>query len=614
MVEKMKKFNFLIYHKTYDEFLESIRQAGVVHVVEKQKGVPDCAADLRKQLATADSLKNTVRSLQHRLDKQKNVVPKPLEPTVDGLEALAAHDRLKAQEEHLKAQHLALQREIDNVKVWGNFNPEMLHKLHESCGRQVRFYSCRESDFKSEWSEKFDAVEIARIGAMIYFITVMPEELEDEPDAERMRISGSPLHQMYVALQENQNQLAEIGKQLDALAVEHLNNLKEAYRQMSETIDLNKVHLQVEKKADDHLILLEGWVPEKNEPELVRALETQDVYYIGCSPDKNDNTAPVLLKNNKFARLFEPIGKLYDLPNYHELDPTPFFAPFYMLFFGICLGDAGYGLLVLIATLIARQKLKPSLKPIMTLAAFLGGSATVLGIITGSLFGIQLLQVEWAWMTSFKAIMVDSDQMFNIALVLGVIQILFAMTIRAYGAVIRYGWAYSLEKWGWLVFFIGCGSLYLASDKEMLAPETSKILLYVVLGISGLLILVLNTPGRNPLINIGTGLYASFNMLTGIIGDVLSYIRLFALGLCGSVMGFVFNDLAMQMNAQMPIIIGQVAMLIILLLGHSINIFMSGIGAFVHPLRLTFVEFYKNVGYQGGGKEYKPFRYIQIEN
>ena len=141
----------------------------------------------------------------------------------------------------------------------------------------------------------------------------------------------------------------------------------------------------------------------------------------------------------------------------------------------------------------------------------------------------------------------------------------------------------------------------------MLPPDLSRYLVYGVLSIAALFILILNTPGRNPLINFGAGLWNSYNFITGIVSDLLSYIRLFALCLCGAVMGLVFNDLALTMKPDIPVV-GHLLMFIILILGHSINIFMSGLGAFIHSMRLTFVEFYKNVGYQGRGKAYNPLK------
>ena len=604
MVERMKKYSFLIYYKTYNEFLESIRQAGVVHIVEKQKGIPDDATDLRNRLATADLLKNTINSLQRRLSEQKNSTPEQLNKSIDGMQVLNEYEQLKAQEEQLKMQQQILQKEIGQMSVWGNFDTEIIEKLEQS-GHQLKFYSCREREYQSEWADKFDVVEIARTGAMIYFITITPEDFEEEPDAEKMKISDRSLSQLQVTLKENQEKIRHIDKKFDLLAVEHLENLKEVQRQLLGNIDLNKVHLQAEKRADEKLILLEGWVPEIKEPELIDALETQDVYFLGKTPDKDDNSAPILLKNNKFTRLFETIGELYDFPNYHELDLTPFFAPFYMLFFGLCLGDAGYGLLLLIAGLIIRRKVKPSMKPIMSLAAILGAATLVCGIIGGTFLGISLIDAQWSWLTSFKKFMLDSNQLFNLALILGGVQIVFGMFVKAFGTIRRYGFACSLEIWGWLILILGGGALYFVHGKDMFV--SARTLCFIILGIAGTLIFIFNTPKRNPLINIGTGLWNTYNMVTGILGDLLSYIRLFALGICGGVMGFVFNDLAMQLSGNLPVV-SQLVMLIILLAGHSLNIFMSGLGAFVHPMRLTFVEFYKNAGFEGGGKKYKPFK------
>ena len=607
MVEKMKKYSFLIYYKTYNEFLESIQQAGVVHIVEKQKGIPDDATDLRQQLVTANSLKNTILSLQKRLSEKKDIELKQVNDATKGMTALAEFERLTAFNEQLKAQQQSLQKEIEQMKIWGNFEPIMLKKL-EQAGRQIKFYSCREREFKSEWTEKFDAVEIARTGSNIYFVTVCPVGFGEEPDAEKMRIADRSIHQLKEAYQDIFSQIEKVEKQFDTLATEHINNLKEAQRQLLGNIDINKVHLQVEKKADEKLILLEGWVPEIKEPELCKTLETQCTYSLGQTPDKDDTTVPILLKNNRFSRLFEAIGELYDFPNYHELDLTPFFAPFYMLFFGLCLGDAGYGLLILLGALFARRKVKASLKPIMSLAAILGVATVICGAIGGTLFGISLVKMDWAWLTSFKQFMIDSDQLFNLALILGGVQIVFGMFVKAFGQIRRYGFLYSLETWGWLILILGGGGLYLAYGKEMFV--SAQYLCYTILGIAGLLIFILNTPGRNPLINVGAGLWNTYNMLTGVLGDLLSYIRLFALGICSGVMGFVFNDLAMQMSGDIPVV-SQLVMLVILLAGHSLNLFMSALGSFVHPMRLTFVEFYKNAGFEGGGKKYKPLKIIE---
>ena len=186
------------------------------------------------------------------------------------------------------------------------------------------------------------------------------------------------------------------------------------------------------------------------------------------------------------------------------------------------------------------------------------------------------------------------------------VQIFFGMIIKAVGLVRRFGWAASLSTWGWIVVILGAGGTYALSSFAGLAPEISKWGYIIFGGAGALLIFLLNNLKRNPLINVGAGLWDTYNMATGLLGDVLSYIRLFALGISGAVMGFVFNDLALQLSGDIPVI-SQIVMVLIMLVGHSINIFMSGLSAFVHPMRLTFVEFYKNSGFEGGGKKYKPF-------
>ena len=129
----------------------------------------------------------------------------------------------------------------------------------------------------------------------------------------------------------------------------------------------------------------------------------------------------------------------------------------------------------------------------------------------------------------------------------------------------------------------------------------------VILGIAGVLIFLFNSPGKNIFLNIGLGLWDSYNMATGLLGDILSYVRLFALGLSGGILASVFNSLAAGMSPDNAIA-GPIVMVLIFLIGHSINMFMNILGAMVHPMRLTFVEFFKNSGYEGGGKEYKPFK------
>jgi V/A-type H+-transporting ATPase subunit I len=206
----------------------------------------------------------------------------------------------------------------------------------------------------------------------------------------------------------------------------------------------------------------------------------------------------------------------------------------------------------------------------------------------------------------FKAKNTDINNiLFYLSLVLGGIQIIFGMILKAVNECRMFGWKLAIGTIGWIFLLLGLIGYVALKTYQVLPEEALNILLYAILGIGGFMILVINNLTRNPLINVGVGLWDSYNMITGILGDLLSYIRLFALGISSAILGFVFNSLALSMAGS---VVGVFFMIIVLVVGHSINLFMSGLGSFVHPMRLTFVEFYKNAGFSGGGKKYNPFR------
>ena len=345
-------------------------------------------------------------------------------------------------------------------------------------------------------------------------------------------------------------------------------------------------------------MLLEGWIPEEKKEDLNKMLDEQNVYYLSEKPSARENV-PIKLKNNKFSRLFEPIGDLYDLPDYKELDLTVFFAPFFMLFFGFCVGDSGYGLLLLIATLLLRGKVDKKLKPILSLASFLGGATVIMGMISGTFFGIELVKVE---AYPLKQIILDPLKLFWLSIGIGGAQIYYGMFIKAANQIRQGGLKYGLSTIGW-ISLITTGAL--AIVLPMVNMELPGIVINILMILSGALILVFSNPDINIFASMGSGLYDAYNMVTGVFGDLLSYIRLFAIGISSAILGLVFNKIAAQFIGDS--FVSYIPFIIVLLIGHGLNIFLAVLSAFVHPLRLTFVEFYKNAGFMGGGKKYKPF-------
>ncbi len=199
--------------------------------------------------------------------------------------------------------------------------------------------------------------------------------------------------------------------------------------------------------------------------------------------------------------------------------------------------------------------------------------------------------------------------LFYLSLMLGGIQIIFGLILKAINETKQFGWKQAVGTAGWILLLVGGIAIYGVSELAEIPLEALNPAIYILLGISGVMILLLNNLNRNILMNFGLGLWNTYNMVTGILGDLLSYIRLFALGISSAILGFVFNSLAVSMSGNIPVV-SILIMVVILVVGHSINLFMSGLGAFVHPMRLTFVEFYKNAGFSGGGKHYNPFKKI----
>ena len=601
MISKMKKLAFLIYHKDYDTFLEQVRNLGVVHVVTKSQGEAenqDLQATIRLSARYAAAIKFLDGMNVKAADKTSGNADKG-EQVLDKLEALQQHD---AETNH---RIQAIEKEITALEPWGDFKTESLKRLRDA-GYEVGFYICSDKVYDEEWETQYHAVVINHIGSKVYFVTVTPVTETVSLDVESAKIADRSLSEIIQEKEKLDAERAETENAMKELAENSIPDLKAAQVRTSQLVDFDKVKLSADSLAGNKLMLLEGWVPAENAQQLNDFLKSSEVYYEISDPVPGDNV-PIQLNNKGFFKLFEPIMKLYMLPKYNELDLTPFFAPFFMLFFGLCLGDTGYGLFILLGIsgyrLIAKS-ISPSMKPILTLVQLLGLSTAICGLLTGTCFGFNLYNINVPFIQKMKeVIMLDNQQMFNLSLILGAIQIIFGMTLKAVNQAIQFGFKYAISTIGWLLVLVSTAVAF-AAPGVMAMGGTLHL---AILAVGGLMVYLFNSPGKNIFLNIGLGLWDTYNMATGLLGDILSYVRLFALGLSGGILAGVFNSLAVGMSPD-NVIAGPIVMVLIFVICHSINIFMNVLGAMVHPMRLTFVEFFKNSGYEGGGKEYKPFK------
>ncbi|PWE00266.1 V-type ATP synthase subunit I [Marinilabilia rubra] len=607
MIVPMFKYSFLVFHADYDHFLEHLKDLGVAHIVEHQEEPTTEMQDLYREVS---DISKTIKNLESRKKHAEETSEQLHETTGETL-----NEKIRDIESQLEQarQHLAsLQKEEKQLAPWGYFSKEDVQKLGKA-GLTFRYLMCSESKFDPYWKEKFPVELISESEGYSYFVLVLESKSSELPEelteVDEVTLPEDNLEDVQKEISSTREEIDSLNKQLDLIALKGINLLENYKSKQEEKLSDLNVRFQTVDEVEGKVRLIEAWVPEVKAQELEKRVDNEEIYFIK-EPAKNHEKPPIMLKNNRFARLFEPVSKLFSLPAYVELDMTPFFAPFFMMFFGFCLGDAGYGLLLVLAATLYKPKAQKNLRPILTLVQFLGLATVIFGAITGTFFGINMMENPPTFMTDVKNMFLDNDQMFNLALIFGGIQILFGMILKAINQIRQHGIGYSFATWGWFILIVSSLVFYYLDQKNpnsglFFGPTHMAFVIFAALGI-----LVFNHPKRNIFVNIGAGLWDAYNMVTGVVGDLLSYIRLFALGLASAILGRVFNQLAFDLAPDVPLL-GILITLIILLAGHGINIFMSGLGSFVHPLRLTFVEFYKNAGFIGGGKEYKPFQKAQ---
>ena len=619
MIEKMKKFTFLVTDKEYEGFISSLRQQGVVHVQQLQQGAS--SQELQQALDLESRYVAALRVLDSAA-KTYQVAPHApaLGQASDSLEVLTRIENIQAEEQTLMHERDAIEKDIRVLEPWGNFDMKALQRLAQASGLTVGFFRCSSKSFRQEWADHYFAIPVNEMSKSTYFLTFS----EEKPD-----IEAEQIFLPQESLQEKRAQLDIVLQKLDLIHGELLyiekqlrSVLLDGQSQTRDSIQLERVHLSDERVAGDSLRLLVGWVRADRTEELTTVLDADHIFYEMEDPAFEDDV-PVQITNGRFTSLFEPILRMYSLPNYHDLDPSFYFAPFFMLFFGLCLGDGGYGLLVLFGGLAVAKFCKGDVCNYGRLMAWLGMMTVICGLLMGTFFGIDLSQQDWAFLAPVKPYFLNDNgvgpifgysPMMVLSVIIGLIQVLLGMILKGCKAVKNYGFAYGIGTFCWVAAIILAVILYGLPACGMQLPQAVQYILMALIGISALGIFFYNSPGsyRRPLLgllgNIGGGVWATYGMATGLLGDLLSYIRLFALGLTGGVLGGVFNSLAIDMTSSLPVMVRWIPMILILLAGHGITFALSMISAFVHPMRLTFVEFFKNADFEGGGKEYSPFR------
>jgi putative v-type ATPase subunit I len=607
MIQPMNKYAFLVFHKDYEAFLERLRTLGVLHVKE-QKNAREVDA-LRAILSERAHITETLRSLRPYTTEERASSPNLPQNEEAGRTLIAEIEGELHRLASLNETLTSLRAEADDVRPWGAFDVSALTRL-EGAGYALSFFTIPLARFTEAFQSAHDVLPISEQSGKQYFVLLHHSaDAPSLPDAEQVARPSRSVAELETLLESTEEERDHLIQSLTERTQHWLPEL-EAYDTFLENrFTFGSAQLQADRLMDERLLVLEGFVPASEAEQFEQSLEQAGYCYRQVEFDPEKERVPIQLKNNSFTKSFEFVTGLFSLPNYQEIDQTYLIAPFFMLFFGMCFGDAGYGLILFGVSTYFRLKSKDADTSLLALGQWLGGGAFVVGLLMGGIFGISL---PWA---SDKDYIFSQDNLMMVSILIGIIQVLLGKTIGAYKKGRQLGWKHSLAGYAWVLLLIALGLIYGLPKAEIVLPSAVNYVLYGVAGLAVLVAFFYNSPGKNPFVNLGSGLWTTYETASGLLGDSLSYIRLFAIGLTGGILGSVFNQLALSCvpasgsgASVVSYVVGWIAALLILLFGHGINFGIAMIGAFVHPLRLTFVEYYKNSEFEGGGKPYTPFK------
>lgn len=607
------KYSFILLNGETEGFLTKLQELGVVDVTRSARPVDDKSAAMLDAAGNAKRMIGKLEGIDYAKDASKEAIDKAYAEAVLHEDLVTGAHRALIELSELELARAAAEKEVRTRRPWGEFDKARIAQLEE-LGYTVRYYCVPAKKFSEEWARICPLEVINQDKASVWFVTVTPASEANALPVEPVAVPEGSWKEAQASVDELDARIA-VTKGLIMKYKEAVPQMQEGYRATMVDLDMYLAKASTESAAENLLSILEGFAPVENDEALCKAFDEEGILYIKEEAVLEDNP-PIRLRNNRYVKMFESLTGMYGMPIYNEYDPTPIVSVFFLLFFAMCLGDAGYGLvLILVGLALKKGWVKISMfDGIGGLIATLGAATAVIGAALGTFFGMSIINLvpEGSGLKAYYEFvggdiptpMGELPFQMLLALGIGVFHICLAMVIKAVGYTKRFGFKENIATWGWVLLIVGGLIVALLGVGKLLSAAAIKWAVIAIGAISALAIYIFNTPGRNPLLNVGAGLWDTYNMATGILGDVLSYIRLFALGLAGGMLGAAFNDLGQMVLGDGGI--NWVFFILILVIGHVLNLLMSCLGAFVHPLRLNFVEYFKNAGYEGKGKLYKP--------
>ena len=604
MIVKMNKVSFIFLDSEKDTTLEKIRNAGVVHL-ERTPGLSDTLTGL---IADRDKVQRALA----RLDVKAKLEPveysreSAWEMTEKILDVL---DSIRETEDRLAI----IQDDLIWWEPWGDFDPSEIDILN-SKGVSMHFYEATKPEWQ-DYASRYRTFEVSSEKNTVYGVVVVAEG-EEAPEADCVKLPEygvSELGKQKIHLEEKLKGLYEV---LDQFSSQR-KMLEILMKSVQQDVEYHEVRTGLGN--EDALDYFTGFMPARDK-EKIQTLASENGWAVLFSePDEEDNV-PSLVENNKAVGTIKPLFNILEvLPGYREMDISLDFLISFTLFFAILIGDAGYGSLFLIITIIARLKSGKG-APGFNLMYLLSTAAIAWGVITGNWFGSMALG-NWeplkglvipqisAFPELFDGNIDSSNTIKYLCFVIGTIQLCIA---RLKNFIFKMPSLVAFEQLGWLMMLVGIYHIVL-----FLVLAIGPIPAYAMKLIgAGLIVIILFSKqekgvnffkgvlkGLNPI-----GLFTLFLDSISLLSDIISYIRLFAVGLAALAIAVSFNTMAAPMMHG-PAMIGG---MLILLLGHGLNIIMGALALIVHGVRLNMLEYSGHLDMEWSGIKYTPFKKAEI--
>ncbi|NFI08281.1 V-type ATP synthase subunit I [Clostridium botulinum] len=648
-IAKMKKFTLLALESHKESLFEAMQKFQEVQFVnlqeEKSEKLEFMQNDSQSELVSdlegkQAKLKFCLDILERYVQKEKGLKAlmkgkkfmdyNELKNLGQNIEWMSIYNTLREKDTKLSALKNEISKpkgEIKALEPWINFDEKISKAKFNT---STSYLGVLPLNYKDEFRETFDSeIPVSYVETIgenkdgVYLFVVFHNDYFKEASEVLKRYGFSKIAFNYddspketiKALEEEIKSIKkEEIKTIEGIKVftNKLEDLQIAYEYISLQVDREKASMNILKT--DRIVAMEGWVPEESMEELEGLIRQSEdkLYYIEFNDplDEEEEKVPIMLKNNKIVEPFESITAMYSLPKYKEIDPTPALVPFYLIFFGMMLSDAGYGLVMLICTLLALKTIpmEKATKQMIKLLYYLSYPTIVWGALYGSYFG-GIINIPAIWVKPEDSV----SSILIISIVFGIIHLYTGLGVKAYMLIRNKRYKDAFYDVGlWYITLTTAIIIVAANFGNITAlnPYTNSCKYIMYAGMVGLVL----TQGReNKTIGakLGAGLYGLYG-ITSYVGDIVSYSRLMALGLATGFIGGAFNlMISLLGNGVKAWVFGT----LIFVIGHVFNLLINALGAYVHTCRLQYVEYFGKF-YEGGGKPFTPFKpnnkYINI--